>query len=168
MLILGVDPGYRKLGLALVETDTATVLDTWTVDCGNVYYKQHCFVDRIMRQIHREYGKPALIATENVPNGFAGRGSGGRTACTMHWVLGGIGMWAAQHGVPMRGIPPKSLKTYAAKTIGVHPSEWEGAKGTRAKLKSGIAEAVAKITGQADHKSDHEADAILVAFALAP
>ena len=166
MLILGVDPGYRKLGLAVVDSDTKEVLHTRTVDCGQIFYKMHYAVLRALADIAESYGIPDLVATEKVPNGFAGRSSGGRTACTMHWVAGGIGYWAAQHGIPVRDITPKGLKSYAAKVTGTPLREWEGPTGSRAKLKSGISEAVGILTGSKAHKTDHEADAVLVALAF--
>ena len=89
-----------------------------------------------------------------------------RTACTMHWVLGGVGLWAAQHGIPMAGIAPKALKTFACKVIGVPYTSWKGAKGSRAQAKWGISEAVKVLTGSDESSSDHEADAVLAAFAL--
>ena len=166
MLVLGIDPGFRSLGLALVDTAAGEVLATRTVDCGQVYYAQHKTVNRALEELFEEFPLPQRVATENVPNGFAGKGSGGRTACTMHWVLGGVGLWAAQHGIPMAGIAPKALKTFACKVIGVPYTSWKGAKGSRAQAKWGISEAVKVLTGSDESSSDHEADAVLAAFAL--
>jgi len=165
MLVLGIDPGYRHLGLALVDVSEGRVLATTTVDCGSSYYAQHKAVKRALDKFFADHPEPDRIATESVPFGFAGRGAGGRTACTMHWVLGGIGMWAADRGIPMSGITPKSLKGYACKQIGVPYTAWKGAN-DRARSKWGISQAVQQITGSDGSSTDHEADAILVAFAL--
>lgn len=165
MIVLGIDPGYRHLGLALVDVSEGRVLATATVDCGSSYYAQHKAVNRALDKMFADQPLPARVATENVPFGFSGRGAGGRTACTMHWVMGGIGYWAASQGIPMSGIAPKALKTYAANLVGVPYAKWKGAN-DRARSKWGISKAIKGLTGSDPSCSDHEADAILVAFSL--
>lgn len=165
MIVLGIDPGFRHLGLALVDISNKRVLATATVDCGSSYYAQHKAVNRALTKMFATHPLPDRVATENVPFGFAGRGAGGKTACTMHWVIGGLGMWAARQGIPIGGIAPKALKTYAAKLVGVPYSQWQGAN-DRARTKWGISQALKGILGTDPSCTDHEADAILVAFAL--
>ncbi len=169
MLVLGVDPGQRNLGLALVDTAAKKVLVTKTIDCGTAPYAMQKAVVRGINELLKDYPKPARVATENVPFGFGGNSKrGGITACYLWFILGGVAYWAATEGIPVSGIAPKALKTYAARTIGLPVSAWEGRTGSRAKLKAGITEAVKKITGSDSSASDHESDAILIAFALAP
>lgn len=166
MIVLGVDPGQRNLGLALVDTTAKKVLVTKTIDCGGQPYAMQKSVVRGINDLLRDYPKPQRVATENVPFGFGSNARGGVTACYLWFILGGVCYWAATEGIPVSGIAPKALKAYAAKTIGLPVGAWEGRSGSRAKLKSGIAEAVRTITGCDDSSTDHEADAILIAFAL--
>ena len=165
MIVLGIDPGFRHLGLALVDVSNKQVLATTTIDCGSSYYAQHKAVNRALEKMFADQPLPSRVATESVPFGFAGRGAGGRTACTMHWVLGGIGYWAASRGIPMSGILPKALKSYASGLVGVPYTHWKGAN-DRERSKWGISKAVKGLTGSDPSCTDHEADAILVAFAL--
>lgn len=166
MIVLGVDPGQRNLGLALVDTAAKKVLVTKTIDCGGQPYAMQKAVVRGINEMLQDYPKPARVATENPPFGFGNDKRGGVTACYLWYILGGVTFWAATQGIPVSGIQPKALKTYAAKTIGLPPAAWEGSAGSRAKLKSGISKAVKVITGCNDSATDHEADAILIAFAL--
>jgi len=170
MLILGIDPGYRSLGLALVNTEKCAIVCAKTVDCGKQPLAQHKILSRALDELLNDYPDVKLVATERPPFGFAGSRSGGQTACLMWWVLGGVGSWAAQRRIPMRDITPKALKVFAEEIIGKKYLDWpqKGKHKTRSEKKWGMAEAVKKLTGANEHSSDHEADAILAAFALEP
>jgi Holliday junction resolvasome RuvABC endonuclease subunit len=165
MLVLGVDPGQRNLGLALVNVATKEVLVTAHVDCGSSPYAMHKALSRALNKMFSEHPLPSRVATENAPFGFSGRGYGGKTACYLWNIMGGIGYWATNNGIPMNGIAPKALKTYAAKLVGVPYAHWKGSN-DRERSKWGISKAIKDLTGSDPSCSDHEADAILVAFAL--
>lgn len=169
MLVLGIDPGYRSLGLALVDTEKGKILSAETVDCGTNPVTQHKLLNLALDEFMANHPGVELVATERPPFGFSGA-AGGKTACLMWWVLGGLGSWAARRSIPLRDITPKALKNFAVATIGKRYEDWpqKGKYKTRSEKKWGMAEAVKKLTGANEHSSDHEADAVLAAFALAP
>lgn len=164
MLVLGIDPGFRNLGLALVDTSTGKVLATRTVDCGRVYLAMPKFVNRALEEMFATLPRPQRVRIEAAPFGYGGSRRGGQNACTMHWVLGVVGGWAARHDIPMSQITPKALKTFAAKQIGVPYKDWEGPADSRAAKKWGISQAVQQLTTGTVDTTDHEDDAILIAF----
>jgi len=172
MIVLGVDPGYQNLGIALVDTSKRSVLASTTVACGGNPWTQHKILSRELPLFLEDYPKPDLIATETPPFGFSGRGSGGKTACLMWHVIGGLSMWAAQQGIQVKDITPTGLKAYAGEVIGMGYNAWpqRGKTKTRSEIKWGISEAVKKLLDgrrkSSAANSDHEADAVLIAFAL--
>ena len=170
MLILGIDPRYRSLGLAIVDTEKGDIVCTSTVDCGTNPMTQHKLLTQGLDELVNSYPNVELVATERPPYGFAGSRTGGKTACQMWWVLGGGGSCAARRRIPMRDITPTALKNFAETPIGKKYVEWptKGRHKTRSEKKWGMAEAVKKLTGANEHSSDHEADAVLAAFALKP
>lgn len=170
MIVLGVDPGFRTLGLALVDTVAREVIDTATIDTGTSIPHRHKILHAEMRHFMSGNPMPQLVASEEPPFGFAGDRSGGKTACGLWFVTAAPAVWAAQNGVDFRFILPAKLKDYAGAIIKLRPSAWpcKGTKRTRAEKKWGIAEAVRTLIPGASCASDHEADAILAAFALAP
>ncbi len=164
MLVLGVDPGTRQLGLSLVDTSAKEVLRTVCIDTG----KDNTVRQRLLRVQLEDFlqgALPELIATETPPHGFSGSKNGGATACGLWYILGGIAFWAAEMRIPISMVSPVDLKKYASYVIGVPYSDWKGKAGSRALKKWGIKQAVAKLTGQ-ENPTDHEADAVLAAFAL--
>lgn len=165
MLVLGVDPGTRQLGLSLVDTTAGEVLRTTCIDTG----KDNTVRQRLLRVQLEDFlagALPELVATETPPHGFAGSKNGGATACGLWYILGGIAYWAAEMRVPISMISPANLKLYACRTIDIPYQDWEGKSGSRSKKKWGIKQAVARLTGT-ENPTDHEADAVLAAFALA-
>ena len=170
MLILGIDPGYRSLGLALVDTENGDIVCSKTIDCGTNPLTQHKLLNLALDDLLDDHPDIELVATERPPFGFAGSKTGGKTACLMWWVLGGLGSWAARRKIPLRDITPTALKNFAVATIGKRYEDWpqKGKYKTRSEKKWGMAEAVKKLTGANEHSSDHEADAVLAAFALKP
>lgn len=164
MLVLGVDPGTRQLGLSLVDTSAQKVLRTVCIDTG----RDNAVRQRLLRVQLEDFLQgvlPELVATETPPHGFAGSKNGGATACGLWYILGGIAFWAAEMRIPISMVSPAQLKLYAARTIDIPYNEWEGKSGSRSKKKWGIKEAVSQLTGT-DNPTDHEADAVLAAFAL--
>ena len=137
MLILGIDPGYRSLGLALVDTEKCQVIDSRTVDCGRNHLTQHKVLATELDHFLDGFEVPACIAMERVPYGFGGGSSGGRTACGMWFVAGGLAMWAARRDIALRDITPTALKNFAVATIGKRYEDWpqKGTHKTRSEKK---------------------------------
>ena len=156
MIILGVDPGYRNLGLSVVDTRRQKVLhsqnyavgysDRWRVMPGRV--------DDILDQIYEKYPFEA-VAYEDPP-----MLNNKNTTAKLWFVMGAVLGWAAAHGLEARGCAPKIIKWVAQDILGEvrHP---------RAKVpKSTIKDAVELWTGAKSAASaNHEDDATLAAIA---
>lgn len=160
--ILAIDPAYKTLGLALVDTDAGEVKLTKTVNCGGSPF---AFAKVLERELppFLEFGDIAYIVAESPPIGMVrGQGVRPKSAAYIWCVMGGLSFWARGNKIPWRpSITPMALKQFAARTVGrkYRPST------SRKERKAIVGDAVHALCTVPESSSDHEEDAILVAFA---
>lgn len=160
MRILGVDPGYRNLGLALLDIneEQRIVTPLWsgslsvgTADNGLNYVK---FLWPKLNEIYAEHGCDG-VASETPP--FIMRQI--KTTAMLWSVSSVISCWAYTSGLSFRHAAPMTLKRAVSRALG---RKFERKKVPK---KSDVKTAVEQYMGTS-FKTSHENDAALAAILL--
>jgi len=159
MIILGVDPGYRNLGLCIVRLRKGRdphILETENVSLGDAHQPLN-FVKLLLprlKDLDDRYGIDA-VASESPPYIMK------RIKTTVGlWVVSStIAAWAELAGIPFRHTSPLSLKRATCRILGL---KWQQKKIPK---KSEVKEAVTSLLGTCG-KTSHENDAILAVLVL--
>ena len=161
MIILGVDPGYRNLGLSIVEITAdgkgAKVLFSQNVSVGKATAPMMFtkFLWPRLVAMHEEYGIDA-VASETPP--FI---MGQIKTTAFLWAVGSIIVaWAHSAGVPFKHASPLSLKRGVCRALDI---PWDRKLIPK---KKDVKTAVRKLTGGAGSASSHEDDATLAAILM--
>lgn len=155
MRVLGVDPGYRHLGLAVIETEPLTLSYSQTVVVGTSDAPQSYthtlvpYLNNIQAEFHFE-----AIGTETPPF-IEGQI---QTTAMLHRVFAIIETWAFMQApkIEIRYRAPMALKAAARRLLGIADPKENG--------KAMMRRALIQIVG-ASGKTDHENDAALAAIA---
>lgn len=160
MLILGIDPGYTNLGLAVIDSTTKEILWSETVTAG-VAARPDLFGERLwpkLESIGRAFELDG-VATETPPYLTPGRGKGRskailvKTSALLARVSGIIQAWAASRDLDYMEIAPLTLKRYCKRLIDCDE---------KAPSKKQIREALVGIYGS-HTRTNHTDDAALIA-----
>ena len=161
MKILGVDPGYRNLGLCLVEvSDTgkaAQILYSRNMSVGKATAPMAFtkFLWPALEEIHKEHGPINGIASETPP--FI---MGQIKTTAFLWAVSSIIVaWSHAHQIAFRHASPISLKRAVCRGLG---REWNSKYIPK---KSEVKLLVSKLLGQ-DCTTSHENDAALAALLM--
>jgi len=157
-VILGVDPGYRNLGLAILDISGPRPSILWSKNksigspsAGMEFVR---FLWPLLDELHTEYGIEA-IATETPPF-IAGRPK----VSALLWAISSIiASWGHAKGIPLRHAQPLTLKRACSRILGREYDRKNIPK------KKDIREAVKKLLG-ARGRTSHEDDAILSIITL--
>lgn len=158
MRVLGVDPGYCHLGLAVVEFSETGAAPTvlWSQD---VYVGETTSPERYsqtivpyLNNIHAEWGFQA-VGTETPP--FIQQQI--QTTALIHRVFGNIECWAFERELPVRYVSPVSIKSQARRLLGLTD--------VKENSKAMIRAAVEQILGGKARRTSHENDAVFAAWA---
>lgn len=162
MIILGVDPGYTNLGLAIIDSENMEIVHAETITVG-VEARPDLFAQRLWPRLERlaDIYPIQAVATETPPYLTpGGRRGGGRSKATLvktsallARVSGIIQAWAEFRGASYKEIPPVTLKRHCAKLLKCQE---------RNPNKTQIGDAVEEIFGQRAGNS-HANDAALIA-----
>ena len=160
MIVLGVDPGYRNLGLSIVEISgdgkKAKVLYSKNVSVGKATAPMMFtkFLWPRLVALHKEYGIEA-VASETPP--FI---MGQIKTTAFLWAVGSIIVaWAHNEGVPFKHASPISLKRGVCRALEL---PWDRKFIPK---KKDVKAAVRRITGDCGSTS-HEDDATLAAILM--
>jgi Holliday junction resolvasome RuvABC endonuclease subunit len=158
--VLGVDPGYRNLGLCILEINPrggsarrlwSKSISVGTPNNGLAFVK---FLWPVLEDLHKEYNIQG-VATETPPFIKARPKISG-----LLWGIGTIiAVWAYLKGIPFRHAMPLTLKRACCAIVG-RPYEQKDIP-----RKSEIKIAIAKVLGDTG-KTSHENDALLAALLL--
>ena len=158
--VLGVDPGYRNLGLCILEIHPrkgsarrlwSKSISVGTPNNGLAFVK---FLWPVLEDLHKEYNIQG-VATETPPFIKARPKISG-----LLWGIGTIiAVWAYLKGIPFRHAMPLTLKRACCAIVG-RPYEQKDIP-----RKSEIKIAIAKVLGDTG-KTSHENDALLAALLL--
>lgn len=158
MRVLGIDPGYKNLGLAVVELSETgaapTVLWSQDVYVGETATPEH-YSQTLVPYLNNVYSQWEFtaIGTETPP--FIQQQI--QTTALIHRVFGNIECWAYERGLPVRYIFPTTIKTKARNLLGIKDVK-ENSKGL-------IRTAVEHILGGKARRTSHENDAVFAAWA---
>jgi len=159
MIILGVDPGYRNLGLCLMQVSASGYDVIWseTVTLGSDKQPQTAFPKKLLpllERLHLEYNIEG-VASESPP--YIMRQI--KTSCLLWFASGLLVSWAYSNGIPYKHAAPITLKKACAKVLGI---PWNRKfMPTKAQVKQSIV----RLTG-AGSRTSHENDAALAALTL--
>jgi len=158
MIILGVDPGYRNLGLSVVEIDEYStrikILSSQNMSVGKataplMFTK---FLWPTLSSLHSQYGIDA-IASETPP--FI---MGQIKTTAFLWAVSSIIVaWAYSEDIPFRHASPISLKKAVSRVLQIPWSKKYMPK------KSDVKSAVERLSGEKGLPTSHENDATLAA-----
>jgi crossover junction endodeoxyribonuclease RuvC len=149
MLILGVDPGLRATGYALVQGSPSGVD---LVDHGLICTEDISDLPDRLRKIHRDLRavladrRPALVAVEDL---FAAA-QFPRTSILMGHVRGVVCLAAAELEIDVSALPPAAVKQAIA--------------GSGAASKTQIQAAVSRLLHRSDVLNSHVSDAIAISL----
>jgi Holliday junction resolvasome RuvABC endonuclease subunit len=161
MIVLGVDPGYRNLGLALLKLDPegsdAEVIFSQNMSVGSAtaplaFAK---FLWPELERLHRKYGPIAGIASETPPF-IMGQI---KTTAFLWSVSSIIVAWAYANAIPFRHASPISLKRAVCRAEG---KPWDRKFIPK---KSEVRCVIEQLAGAA-RKTSHENDAALAALLM--
>ena len=156
--VLGVDPGYRNLGLCVLDIRNGAARKVWsgtisvgTPNNGLAFVK---FLWPKLEELNQQYDIQG-VATETPP--FI------KARPKLSSLLGGVGtiiaVWADLKDIPVRHAMPLTLKRACCAIVG-RPYERKNIP-----RKSEIKEAIKKLLGDTG-KTSHENDALLAAILL--
>jgi len=161
LIVLGVDPGYRNLGLSLVyvapDGDAAKVIFSRNMSVGKATAPMAFtkFLWPELEHLNKEYGPIEAVASETPP--FI---MGQIKTTAFLWAVSSIIVaWAHVQGIPFRHAAPLSLKKAACRITG---KEWDRKSIPK---KSEVKRAVELITASSS-KTSHESDATLAALLM--
>ena len=161
MIVLGVDPGYRNLGLSIVRMSAdgkaAKVLHSENMSVGKATAPMAFtkFLWPKLEQLNAEFGPIEAVASETPP--FI---MGQIKTTAFLWAVSSIIVaWSHSKGVPFRHAAPLSLKKAVCRAVG---KDWNKKFIPK---KSEVKEAVQSITATTGTTS-HEADATLAALLM--
>mgnify|MGYP003145702932 CR=1 FL=1 len=169
-VILGIDPAYRTLGLALVDTDAGEVLASKTINCGTNPYAFTKVLARELEVFDAFAPDIQKVVCEALPMGGRKKRMwvGPRPPASHRiWLaMGAVFYWASSRGLSIA--PPVSVMTIKAFAASVTGKRYK-AGGTRTQRKALVREAVGLLLGAEpkDSVTDHEDDAILAAYVAA-
>lgn len=162
MLILGIDPGYTNLGLAVIDSENMEIVFGETITVG-VEARPDLFAQRLWPRLERIFDiyPVEAVATETPPYLTPGGKRGGgrskatlvKTSALLARVSGIIQAWAEFRGVSYKEIPPVTLKRHCARILKCEE---------RNPSKTQIAEAVESLFGKRAG-NNHANDAALIA-----
>jgi Holliday junction resolvasome RuvABC endonuclease subunit len=161
MIVLGVDPGYRNLGLCLlkVSEDGKAAKIIWSessaVGKATAPLMFVRFLWPKLERLHREYGPIQGIASETPPF-IMGQI---RTTAFLWAVSTIIVSWAHHHSIPFRHAAPLSLKRAVCRALGKEFDRKAIPK------KSEVKETVIALVGEGC-KTSHENDAALAGLLM--
>lgn len=158
MRVLGIDPGYKNLGLAVVEFSETGAAPT-------VLWSQAAYVGETASPEH--YSRTIIPYLNNIYTDWAFTAVGAetppfiredvQTTALIHRVFGNIECWAFERGLPVRYVSPRSIKAKARRLLGITDVE-ENSKGL-------IRTAVEQIVHGKAQRTSHENDAVFAAWA---
>ena len=156
--VLGVDPGYRNLGLCVLDIRNGAARKVWsgtisvgTPNNGLAFVK---FLWPKLEELNQKYNIQG-VATETPPFIKARP-----KVSSLLWGVGTIiAVWAYLKGIPFRHAMPLTLKKACCSIVG-RPYERKNIP-----RKSEIKEAIKKLLGDTG-KTSHENDALLAAILL--
>jgi Holliday junction resolvasome RuvABC endonuclease subunit len=159
MRILGVDPGYRNLGLSILEVDgpEVTLIYSKTMSVGRVTAPMAFtkFLWPALEELNREHGPIDGIASETPP--FI---MGQIKTTAFLWAVSSIIVaWAHVNGVAFRHASPLSLKRAVCRIL---RQEWDKKYIPK---KRDVKLAVRQVLG-ASGQTSHEDDATLAALVM--
>lgn len=161
MIVLGVDPGYRNLGLALVRMSAdgkaAKVIHSQNMSVGKATAPMTFtkFLWPELERLNAVYGPIEAVASETPP--FI---MGQIKTTAFLWAVSSIIVaWAHSHNIPFRHAAPLSLKKAVCRAVG---KEWNRKFIPK---KSEVKAVVKQITASSCHTS-HESDAVLAALLM--
>jgi Holliday junction resolvasome RuvABC endonuclease subunit len=161
MIVLGVDPGYRNLGLCLVKIsdDGKAAKLLWSESSAVGKATQPLMFVRFLwpklERLHKEYGPIQAIASETPPF-IMGQI---RTTAFLWAVSTIIVSWAHHHSIPFRHAAPLSLKRAVCRALD-KPFDRKAIP-----KKSEVKETVQTLLGECCRTS-HENDAALAALLM--
>jgi len=153
MKVLGIDPGYRNLGLTIVDLKSMTILhsENMTVGHSENIMSFVKFLYPKLTQLHREYNF-AGIGCESPP--FIMRQI--KTTAGLWAVVSIVLSWAFERDIPFRHASPLSLKRAVVTYNG---EKWDKKKIPK---KHEVKVVIKKLYGDCC-KTSHEDDAALAA-----
>tara|TARA_B100001939_G_scaffold325286_1_gene317911 strand:+ start:276 stop:785 length:510 start_codon:yes stop_codon:yes gene_type:complete len=161
MIVLGVDPGYRNLGLSIVRISAdgkaAKVIHSENMSVGKATAPMAFtkFLWPRLEQLDKEYGPIEAVASETPP--FI---MGQIKTTAFLWAVSSIIVaWSHARAIPFRHAAPLSLKKAVCRAVG---KEWNRKFIPK---KSEVKAVVKDITADTSTTS-HEADATLAALLM--
>lgn len=161
MIVLGVDPGYRNLGLTLVrisaDQTAAKVVFSQNMSVGKATAPMAFtkFLWPELERLNKEYGPIEAVASETPP--FI---MGQIKTTAFLWAVSSIIVaWTHAREIPFRHASPLSLKKAVCRATG---KEWDRKFIPK---KSEVNALIEQLTGERRHSS-HENDAALAAILM--
>ena len=161
MIVLGVDPGYRNLGLTLVrisaDQSAAKVVFSQNMSVGKATAPMAFtkFLWPELERLNKEYGPIEAVASETPP--FI---MGQIKTTAFLWAVSSIIVaWTHAREIPFRHASPLSLKKAVCRATG---KEWNRKFIPK---KSEVNALIEQLTGERCHSS-HENDAALAAILM--
>lgn len=161
MIILGVDPGYRNLGLSIVQVSedgkAATIIHSQNMSVGKATAPMTFtkFLWPELERLNEEYGPIDGVASETPP--FI---MGQIKTTAFLWAVSSIIVaWSHSRKIAFRHASPLSLKKAVCRAVG---KEWDRKFIPK---KREVKEVVKSITASSCHSS-HESDATLAAILM--
>ena len=161
MIVLGVDPGYRNLGLSVVrisaDGQAAKVVYSENMSVGKATAPMAFtkFLWPRLEELDKQYGPIEAVASETPPF-IVGQI---KTTAFLWAVSSIIVAWAHSRGTPFRHASPLSLKKAVCRAVG---KEWDRKFIPK---KSEVKSVVKSITAS-DSVTSHESDATLAALLM--
>lgn len=159
MRVLGADPGFRHLGLAVVEfseTGAAPVV-LWSQDVyvGDADHPER-YAPMLVPYLENVYGEWSFtaVAAETPPMIQKNL----KTSCMLQRTFGVVDGWAAARGIPVQYRSPVNLKAAARRLLGITDAK-ENSKGM-------MRAACEHILGGKALRTSHENDALFAAWAV--
>jgi crossover junction endodeoxyribonuclease RuvC len=109
MIVLGVDPGYDRLGLAIVKQESGKLAllysDCFTTDKKTIFSERLLTIGNEVEKVLKDW-KPNMVASEKL---FFTVNQ--KTAMNVAEARGIITYLAAKHGLPLSEYTPLEIKT---------------------------------------------------------
>ena len=159
MIILGIDPGYRNLGISIVrlrQKKEPNILYSKNVNLGDAHQPLN-FVKLLvprLDELNKKYGIDA-VASESPPYILKRI----KTTVGLWTVSSTIATWAEMRGIPFRHASPITLKRATARILGLKWNQKAIPK------KAVVKDAIMEICDTCPNTS-HETDAVLAVLVL--
>lgn len=161
MIVLGVDPGYRNLGLCLVKIsdDGKAAKLLWSESSAVGKATQPLMFVRFLwpklERLHKEYGPIQAIASETPP--FI---MGQIKTTAFLWAVSSIIVaWSHTNNITFRHASPLSLKKAVCRVAG---REWSRKFIPKKSEVKEVVQAITADTGQTSHENDATLAALLM------